>query len=407
MPKSAHNIPKLRFPQFKGEWEQNKLGNMTTKIGDGLHGTPIYVEDSDIYFVNGNNLIDGKVIVNQATKKVSKTVYETNNKGLTGNSLLISLNGTIGNISRYNEEKIMLGKSVGYFNFENNCDFHFHLLKSEKTQNYFFSQLTGSTIKNLSLKTLRETEVNIPQLLEQQKIASFLTAVDERIQQLKQQKELLEQYKKGVMQKIFSQEIRFKNDKGKYFPIWEEKKLGEIFYSEKGKGISKNKIIRNGKYECILYGELYTKYNEVIFEVVSKTNEIDGIKSKIGDLLIPSSTTTTGIDLANITALNKDDVLLGGDITVLRSEKKINNIFYAYYLSNYKKDEIASYAQGSTIVHLYYNHIKDMNIDFPYFEEQTKIANFLSAIDDKITKVAEALKAKEQWKKGLLQKMFC
>ena len=185
---------------------------------------------------------------------------------------------------------------------------------------------------------------------------------------------------KGLSEKLVSQEIRFKG----FTEKWAVKKLGEIFYSEKGRGLSKDKLVSNGQYECVLYGELYTKYNEVIFDVVSKTNEEDGLKSKIGDLLIPSSTTTTGIDLANVTAINKENVLLGGDITILRSEEKINNIFYAYYLSNYKKEEIASYAQGSTIVHLYYNHIKNTLIDLPSFEEQTVIFKILSAIDTKI-----------------------
>jgi type I restriction enzyme M protein len=217
---------------------------------------------------------------------------------------------------------------------------------------------------------------------------------------------LLEQYKKGMMKRIFSQELRFKDNDGNVYPDWEEKKLGEIFYSEKGKGISKNKIVPNGNFECVLYGELYTKYNEVIYNVVSKTNEVDGIKSKVGDLLIPSSTTTTGIDLANVTALNKNDVLLGGDITVLRTDNEINNVFYAYYLSNHKKEEIASYAQGSTIVHLYYSHIKDMEIHLLSLSEQIKIANFLSAIDDKINHCKEQIVNTEVWKKGLLQQMF-
>jgi type I restriction enzyme, S subunit len=210
------------------------------------------------------------------------------------------------------------------------------------------------------------------------------------------------------MQKLFSQELRFKDEAGAEYGEWEEKKLGEIFYCEKGKGLSKNKIVENGIYECILYGELYTKYKEVVFNIFSKTNDLDGVKSKTGDLLIPSSTTTTGIDLANVTALNKNDILLGGDITILRScNNNSNNIFYAYYLSNYKKDEIASYAQGSTIVHLYYSHIKDMIIDLPSFQEQEKIANFLSSIDDKIQLVAKQMEQLREWKKGLLQKMFC
>ena len=121
---------------------------------------------------------------------------------------------------------------------------------------------------------------------------------------------------------------------------------------------------------------------------------------------MPSSTTTTGIDLANITALNIDNVRLGGDIIVLRSKMNINNIFYAYYLSNYKKHEIASRAQGITIIHIYFNSIRDLIIDVPILEEQTKIAHFLSALDRKITVVNEQVELTKEWKKGLLQGMF-
>lgn len=201
-------------------------------------------------------------------------------------------------------------------------------------------------------------------------------------------------------------QLRFKDDNGNDYPDWEVKKLGEVFYAEKGKGISKDKIENDGINECILYGELYTKYKEVVFDILSKTNEKDGLKSKVGDLLIPSSTTTTGIDLANVTALNKEGVLLGGDITVLRSNQNINNVFYAYYLSNCKKQEIANLAQGITIVHLYYSHLKGMDIDLPSLEEQTKIANFLSAIDEKIDNLQKELDELKEYKKGVMQAIF-
>lgn len=186
----------------------------------------------------------------------------------------------------------------------------------------------------------------------------------------------------------------------------ELEKIREIFYSEKGRGLSKEKVQSDGKYECILYGELYTKYKEVIVDIKSKTNEEDGLKSQIGDLLIPSSTTTTGIDLANVTAINKENVLLGGDITILRSKEEINNVFYAYYLSNYKKEEIANYAQGTTIVHLYYYHIRNMLIDFPPMEEQTIISQFLLSIDSKIKLENNILEQYQFQKQFLLQNLF-
>ena len=185
------------------DWETRKLGDICIKIGDGLHGTPIYSDNSDIHFINGNNLTDGKIEITENTKKVDYNTYLKNNKGLNENTLLISINGTIGNIARYNNENIMLGKSVGYFNLQGNIDFFYQVLNSEKIQNYFISELTGSTIKNLSLKTLRETIIPYPCKIEQYKIGNFLATIDDKIRRTQAQIEQTQQYKKGLLQNMF------------------------------------------------------------------------------------------------------------------------------------------------------------------------------------------------------------
>jgi type I restriction enzyme S subunit len=405
MDKQKH-IPKLRFPEFKDEWKKKKLGELTYKTdkkNKNKELLPIYSISNKFGFIPQASQFEGMDSIERGYDTTLYKVIENNTFAY--NPARINV-GSIG----YNENLGRLIVSSLYVCFQTNNEvydkFLNHFFDTSKFNKYVLSNGEGGVRIYLFYENFSLIPFSIPSLPEQQKIATFLTAVDDKLQAIKKKKALLEQYKKGVMQKLFSQELRFKDVNGNEFPDWEEKKLGDVFYSEKGKGISKNKVVENGNFECILYGELYTRYNEVIFNIVSRTNESDGVKSKIGDLLIPSSTTTTGIDLANVTALNKDNVLLGGDITVLRSNKKIYNIFYAYYLSNYKKDEIASYAQGSTIVHLYYSHIKEMVIDLPCLIEQTKIANFLSSIDDKINHMQEQINKMEVWKKGLLQKMF-
>ena len=383
----------MRFPGFEGEWEVKKLG--------------------DVFNISAGGDIKKENVRQFRDEKFQFPIYANaeKNDGLYGysdlykieeNAITIAGRGINIGITHVRDHKfypivrLLVLKSL---NKENLTFFMYQINRIN-----LFKESTG--VPQLTAPQISGYEVYYPKVSEQQKIASYLSLMDKRIQTQNKIIEELESLKLTLLNKLFIREIRFKDENGNNFPDWKEKKLEEIFYSEKGKGISKNKITQNGKYRCILYGELYTKYNEVIFEVESKTDTKDGIKSKVGDLLIPSSTTTTGIDLANVTALNEENILLGGDITILRSNEKMSNIFYAYYLSNHKKEEIASYAQGSTIVHLYYSHIKNMKIDFPCFEEQNKIANFLLSIDEKIIIKTRLLQQMQNQKKYLLQNLF-
>ena len=402
-------IPKLRFKEFEDDWIKKKLGEISTKITDGTHDTPKKSKKGNVYLTAihiKDGFIDYKNCYYLSDEEHNKIYRRCNPEK--GDLLMVNIGAGTATTALVEVEFEFSLKNVALIK-----------PKHEIINSNFFSQVqrnnsfrlrhrlsSGGAQPFLSLKQIGKLKLNIPSLQEQQKIATFLTAVDTKIQQLTKKKTLLEDYKKGVMQQLFSQQLRFKNDDGSSFPGWEEKRLGEVFKAERGKGISKGEVTEDGVNDCILYGELYTKYNEVIFEVISKTNSSYGLKSKIGDLLIPSSTTTTGIDLANVTALNFENIRLGGDIIVLRGKEKINNVFYAYYLSNYKKYQIASRAQGITIVHLYYSGIKDINIDLPCFKEQQKIARYLSAIDDKIANVQTQLEKTQTFKKGLLQGLF-
>lgn len=176
----------------------------------------------------------------------------------------------------------------------------------------------------------------------------------------------------------------------------------------KGQGLSKGNLFDGGKNECILYGELYTKYGEVVDVIKSHTDSEEGIGSKNGDILIPASTTTIAKDLAIATALNKDGVLLGGDINILRKKKNSYNAnFLAYYLTHYKNKELSELAQGITIIHLYGKDFKKLSICIPKeLGEQEKIAEILGAVDGDIAKTQELIEATEKLKKGLMQKLF-
>lgn len=171
------NVPALRFPGFKNSWDCTILEKLSKKIGDGIHSTPSYDDDGTFYFINGNNLNRGKIVITSSTKRVSeKEAYKNNAENLEADSILMSINGTIGNVALYNNEPIMLGKSACYINSKDNVDkkFLFYYLQYPKTQSYFEAELTGTTIKNLSLQSIRKTKICIPTIEEQHKISHFL-----------------------------------------------------------------------------------------------------------------------------------------------------------------------------------------------------------------------------------------
>ena len=286
-----------------------------------------------------------------------------------------------------------------------NSHFLSFYLMTKECRREIAEYVIGSTVTRINIDDILKIKIFCPPIAEQEKIASFLGAVDTRISQLRRKHELLQTYKRGVMQKIFSQQIRFKGDDGKPFPDWENKELGEVTTFSKGKGISKENLDNTGKLKCIRYAELYTMYGEIINHVFSRTNlDPDNlILSKANDLIIPSSG-ETAIDIAKAACVCIEGVALGGDINILRS--KMDGRFLAHYLNHYKKYEIASAAQGNTVVHLYSSHLKNIEIEVPDKKEQAKIADFLIAIDQKIEAVAKQIELTEQFKKGLLQKMF-
>lgn len=159
-------------------WEWVKLGEIVSILGDGIHGTPIYDDQGDFFFINGNNLVDGIIEIKQNTKRVSIEEYVKHKKELNEHTVLVSINGTIGNVAFYNFEKVVLGKSACYFNLVSKIDKHYikRLINSQYFIQYALKSATGTTIKNVSLKTMRELFVPLPPVNEQKRI---VTKVDE------------------------------------------------------------------------------------------------------------------------------------------------------------------------------------------------------------------------------------
>ncbi|MDA3833142.1 MAG: restriction endonuclease subunit S [Spirochaetales bacterium] len=176
------------------EWEKKKIQDIVTILGDGLHGTPAYSDDGEYYFINGNNLENGRIVFRDKTKRVDHSQFLKFQKNLNDRTLLVSINGTIGNVAYYNGEKVVLGKSTCYFNLANDVDKRFirYILSGHLFISYLDSYATGTTIKNVSLKSMRDFSFKLPPLSEQKNIAHILGALDDRIELNRRMNETLE-----------------------------------------------------------------------------------------------------------------------------------------------------------------------------------------------------------------------
>lgn len=187
---------------------------------------------------------------------------------------------------------------------------------------------------------------------------------------------------------------------------WQQVVLGDIADFKKGKGLPKNDLAEDGKHEAIHYGELFTKYNEEVLNVFSKTNNFsDVFLSKVNDILMPTSDVTpTGLSTASY--LNKDGVILGGDILVIRAKAKVlNGLFFSYFVSANKK-EVIKLVSGSTVYHLYGSDMAKLKFNLPPVCEQERIINVLQKCDRTIDKLKQVISSKKEVKKGLMQELL-
>jgi type I restriction enzyme M protein len=199
------------------DWEMMQLESISTKLGDGLHGTPEYSSEGDYYFINGNNLLDSKISFKESTKRVSKKEYDKYKKELTNRTILVSINGTLGNVAIYNNEKVVLGKSVCYINLKENIDKEFVKIYLQSTNflDYTLRMSTGSTIQNVSLQSMRSFNIPIPPIETQKQIVT----------QIEKEQTLVNANKQLI--KIFEQKI-----KDRIAKVWGADKKKPVVYEE-------------------------------------------------------------------------------------------------------------------------------------------------------------------------------
>ena len=388
MSKVAHT-PQLRFPEFSGDWEEKKLSDISD-VRDGTHESPKYVLDG-FPLITSKNLLSNGSIDFENINLVSEEDYTNINKRskVDINDILFGMIGTIGNPVIVKETGFAI-KNVALIKQQKELlnKFMIFYLSGNSIAKQFYIENTGGTQKFLALGVIRSLKIKFPPDTEQQKIAAFLTAVDNKIEQLSKKQALLGEYKKGLMQQIFSQAIRFKADDGSDFPDWEEKKLGGVGRIRKGSQLNKSELTDTGDYPAINGGINPSGYTDK-WNTGKNTITISEGGNSCGYINFITSKFWSGGHCYSIEEL-KGDVL---------------NRFLFQYLK-FNEYLIMRLRVGSGLPNIQKGEINNFKVNLPSLEEQTKIANLLSSIDSKIEQVGKQLRESKQFKKALLQQMF-
>jgi type I restriction enzyme S subunit len=402
--------PDLRFPKFEKDWEIKQLKDLL----DFKNGINASKEEygSGFKFINVLDIIQNDFITHDniiGSVNVPEEVFDKN---------IVEYGDIL--FQRSSETREEVGQSNVYLDKEKNATFGGFVIRGKKKTSYepfFFHSLLktssarkeitsksgGSTRYNVGQETLSSVSLYFPKITEQQKIASFLSAVDKKIELLQQKKRLLEDYKKGVMQQIFSQELRFKNEEGDEYPEWEEKPLGNLGTFKGGGTPSKNNLdYWNGEIPWISSSDLIeddihniniTRFisekaiNESATKIISKRSVLFISRVGVGKVAVNEEEVCTSQDFINFTPT-------------------MANSYFLAYLFISKKNILRSFCQGTSIKGFVKSDLESLKISIPHIEEQTQIANFLSALDEKIALVNTQIENTQEFKKGLLQQMF-
>ncbi|MDO3658936.1 restriction endonuclease subunit S [Acinetobacter genomosp. 15BJ] len=426
------SVPKLRFKEFDGDWSETSIGKLT-KYFKG------YAFKSESYKESGRRIIRVSDFGRDSIKYDNDAIFLDEVESLNYKDWMLKKDDIV--ITTVGSKPHLIDSAVGrpiYIrnNEEGLLNQNLLVLRpiNQEVEPYFiFSQLLDNkylthieTIQrgnanqsNITVKDLQEFKFFSTSKTEQTKIASFLSAVDEKISQLTQKHELLSQYKQGMMQKLFSQQIRFKADDGSEFGEWEETNFSSQFNFHNTNSHSRALLAEYGEIMNIHYGDIHTKFS-MLFDVTKENIpflnvEVDTSKItneqflKVGDLVIAdASEDYKDIGKAiEVIKLNNQKVVAGLHTYIARPVKPFALGFCGYMMQTFEvREQIKKLATGISVLGISKTNLGKVELRIPCFEEQTKIANFLSAIEQKIDMVVQQIEQAKQWKKGLLQQMF-
>ena len=422
--------PKLRFPEFTDEWEEKQFDNIATISGGYAFDSKKMISTPAKYqIVKMGNLYQGNLdldrtpsFIEDATEKELVYLIQENDIGIT-------LTGTVnkhdyGYSYRFgNEKNLLLNQRLGLIRAKQsmNAVFLSSIVKGKNFLTQFYNISTGGTGNqtNVSTKEIEKIRVSIPILKEQEKIADFLSSVDDVIQIQEEKIFLLEEQRKGIMQKLFNHEVRFKADDGSEYPEWEEKSFDEVFNIIQNNTFSRDCLNDDtGEVLNIHYGDVLIKYGAFID--VSK-EEVPHINDDIqlnkfdeksflrsGDIIIADTAEdmTVGKATEICGAIGKK-ILSGLHTIPCRPKIVFAPKYLGYYINSEKyHNQLMPLIQGIKVSSISKGNISKTVIAYPCMDEQQKIADCLSAYDEAVQIKKDKLGIWKEITKGLLQQMF-
>jgi len=392
--KQKNKQPKLRFPQFDGNWEEKRLGEIF-KI---KYGKPYTHLDFGKIPLLGTGGVIGYV---------NESLY---NKP----SVLIGRKGTI-NKPRYINTPFWTVDTLFYTEIKSNYATFFIYLLVCKINWLKYNEATG--VPSLNTSSIKGVKVSLPSLAEQEKIADFFSTLDAYLGQKKQRLALLQEYKRGIMQQLFSGQKRFQPDAGGEFPAWEWVCFNKIYSFKKNNSLSRaNLQEEKTEIENIHYGDIHTRFNTILDLQDQELPYIKEVNSKVGDLCLEQDLVIADasedyndigktIELKNI---GSRKIVAGLHTFLARPKKDMLAAGFGGYMmaSSSVRKQIKIEAQGAKVLGISKTRLATIKIPLPSIAEQKKIAEFLEALDDRIKLVEQSVAQLENWKKGLLQELL-
>ena len=389
--------PKLRFPGFDEPWHGKPFGDLIQEYSDRTQ-----TEDEDTLlsaaiegmFLNSELFGHQRGASNKGYKKIKYGTMVLSTQNLHLGNANVNLRFKNGMVSPAYKTYDITGCSI---------ELLAHWIKSDAAKHFFYNATTvGASMcrRNVEWETLYEQPLFLPSTDEQDKIASFLSFLTQRIDAQQKYVATLKKYKRGAVRSLLSEKsCSLKN------ASWTTAKMGELGCFIKGAPLSKADISEDGT-PFILYGELYTTYNEVITSVKRRTqaqvNEL--FLSRVGDVVIPTSGETPE-EISTASCVMLPNVILAGDLNIFRGDK-VDGRIMSYLLNHVVNAKIARIAQGKSVVHVQASELCKLTLTYPDKSTQNTIIGFLSLLDDKIMNEENALAFLSDLKEGLLQQLF-